>query len=126
LCDSTGGIRDSFKNLRVTSAAAKIAGQSLADVRVVRVWIFTQQVNGGKDHSGGTNAALRAAAIEKSLLQRVQTLVDSQALDGRDVGTRGLQHGYQAAVDQNSIEQHGAGTALAFATAFLGACQSNL
>jgi hypothetical protein len=65
------GIRYSFKNLCVTCAAAEIARQSLADVRDGGFRDFAQQVNGGKYHSGSTNAALRASAIEKSLLQSV-------------------------------------------------------
>jgi hypothetical protein len=68
---STGGIRDSFKNLHVTSAAAKITGQSLTDVRAGGLRDFIQQVSGGKYHSGSTNAALGTAAIKKSLLQRM-------------------------------------------------------
>jgi hypothetical protein len=122
----TRSIRDSFKNLHVASTAAEIAGQTLADVRCAGLRDFVQQVNGGKYHSRSTNAALRASTIEKSLLQRVQTLVKSQTFDGSDMGARGLQYGYQATVDQNSIYQHGTRTALAFATAFLSPRQSKL
>src|SRR6202035_3162238 len=53
-------------------------------------------------------------------------LVSSQAFYCGDLCTRDLQHGDQATIDQNSIRQNGTRTTLAFATAFLGARQSNL
>jgi hypothetical protein len=68
LDSSTGSICDGFKNLHVAGASAKIARQSLANISACRLWVFAQQVNGGKNHSWSADAALRASEIEKSLL----------------------------------------------------------
>ena len=59
---------------------------------------------------------------EEALLDGVELLPwCGDAFDGGDGGAFGLQDGDEAGVDQLAVHQDGAGAALAFAAAFLGA-----
>src|ERR1700730_7265810 len=62
------GFRYRFKKLRVSRAAAKIAGKPFADFFKTRLRVLAQEMMRGQDHSRCANAALGAAAVEKGLL----------------------------------------------------------
>src|SRR5580700_11827258 len=80
------GFRDGLNNLHVASAAAKIAGKPFANFIGRGLGFFAQQVVGSEDHSWSADAALRTAAIEKSLLQDLRAAVRGQTLDRNDAG----------------------------------------
>src|SRR5262245_13699370 len=64
---------------RIASAAANVAGQTGLDGALRRP---RTKRNGGENHAGGADAALRAAELDERPLERVPA---AQALDGRDV-----------------------------------------
>jgi hypothetical protein len=117
---------DGFKDLDVACAAAEIAGKPFANFFESGLRFFVEQMNGREDHAGSANAALRAAAIEKRLLQNLQTAVGGETFDCDDAYAIRLKDWNKAAIDERSIEQNGTGTALAFSAAFLGARQAKL
>jgi hypothetical protein len=75
---------------------------------------------GGEDHAWGADSALCPAVFEEALLDGVEFFVDGYAFDGGDLCAFGLECGDEAGVDEVAIEEDGAGSALAFATSFLG------
>src|SRR5580692_11621463 len=83
-------------------------------------------MKGRQNHSGSADAALCAAAIEKGLLQQLQAAVRGKALDRDDVRAIRLERGNEATIHEHSVDQNGAGAALALATAFFCSCQSKL
>ena len=82
--------------------------------------MFFEEVMGGEDHAGSADAALGSAFFEETLLDGMESFVDGEAFDGGDVGAFGLKDGDKARVDEVSVYQDGAGSALAFAAAFFG------
>src|ERR1700736_1784048 len=52
-----------FENLRITCAAAEIPSKPFLDIREVRLRLFFEQMQCGKNHSRGADAALRATAL---------------------------------------------------------------
>src|ERR1700739_2937049 len=80
-----------------------------------------EKLMGGEDHARSADATLRPTFFEEALLDGVKLLVDDETFDGSDLRAFGLQNGNQAGVDQIAVHQDGAGSALAFAAAFLGA-----
>src|SRR5687767_9986395 len=74
----------------VTGAAAEIAFQPVTDLLFGRARILPKQSASGHDHSGRAVAALQAVAFPESFLQRVESAVFRQALDGGDLGAVGL------------------------------------
>ena len=75
---------DGFIHLVVSRAAAKIAAQSIAHIVLRRIRVLCQQRLHRHDESRRAIAALRAAPIAVSLLNRGQTPVLAHALNGRD------------------------------------------
>src|SRR2546425_802067 len=63
-----------FKNLHVPSAATEISGQAIADLCFIRIRKFLEQTQRSQNHSRRTDAALRAATFNESLLYRVQLI----------------------------------------------------
>ena len=86
-----------------------------------RVRVMREQMRGGHQHARRADAALRAAALQKCLLQRMENAVVCEPFDGLNVCAFGLQNRNEATIDQLAIHAHRAGAALAFAAAFLGA-----
>src|ERR1700730_9349836 len=64
---------------------------------------------------------MKALHIEKRLLHRVGAAIGREALDGGDGMAVGAESGDQAGMHRLSIEQHGAGAAVAGVAAFLDA-----
>jgi hypothetical protein len=77
----------------------------------------------GHQHAGRTNAALCSAIVQEGFLQRMKATFECQPLHSLNVGAFGLQHRHKATVHQLVIHAHGAGSALALATALLGSGQ---
>ena len=86
--------------------------------------IFAQQSGSGNDEAGSAVAALQGSVVNKGLLDgRKVALLIGKALNGLEVLAVHLGGQHQAAVDQYAVNNHGAGTALAGAAAFLGTGQ---
>src|SRR6266545_3199682 len=75
----------------------------------------------GEQHAGRTDPALRRAVLDERLLQCRQPSAISQSLDRGDLAALNLAYGYQATVHDLAVDQHGAGTAFAFAAALFRA-----
>jgi hypothetical protein len=80
-------------------------------------------MKGRENHSWRTNAALRASALEKGLLQDIQLPPHGQSLDRNNVRTSCLQDGHKAAIHQFAVHQYGARATLPFPASFLRAGQ---
>jgi hypothetical protein len=117
----SGGLLDGLEDTHVAGAAAEVAGQAFFDFIEGGVGVLVEQVVGGEDHAGGADAALGSAFFEEALLDGMEMGWVAEAFDGEDGRLVGLKRGDEAGVDQLAVEQDGAGSALAFAAAFLGA-----
>ncbi len=78
---------------------------------------------GGHQEAWGAVAALQAAALHETLLQRVQLAAGAEAFDGGDVAPAHLHGQHQAGLHDFAVHQHGAGAADAGLAAALGAGQ---
>ena len=73
-------------DLVVAGAAAEVARQPEPDLLLGRICFLVQQRLRGDDEPGRADAALQRRALEKCLLERVQSqagLAGADALDGR-------------------------------------------
>jgi hypothetical protein len=112
---------DRIDDARVRPAAAHIALQELNDVRLTWIWIRLQQAHAAHDHSRSAVRALKGARIEKRLLDRMQTPVFFQALDGHHGFSRSRACRDLARPPRRSSNQYGASTALPFPAAVFAA-----
>src|SRR5580658_4136737 len=80
--------------------------------------MFFEKVMGGEDHAGGADAALSSTFFEEALLDGMKLFVNSQPFDRSYLRAFGLQDGDQAGINQSTVHQHSAGSALAFSAAF--------
>src|ERR1035438_6814922 len=109
-----------FKDAHESGAAAEIACKPFANLRHAGVWIALDKLRGSHQHSRRADAALRAAAIEERLLNRMKLAICCQAFNCLNIGALVLQHRHQATVYQLAVHAYRAGAALAFAATFLG------
>ena len=80
-------MNDRFEYLHVAGAAAKIAGEPVANVCFTRLRIAFEQIDSREDHPWSTNTTLRAAVVDKSLLHRVQLISIRDAFNRHDLRT---------------------------------------
>jgi len=72
-----------------------------------------------EQHSGSTDPALRRPMFDERLLQpRKLAVLRRQPFYCYDISTFHLAYGYQTAVDDLAVDQHGARTALTLTAAF--------
>ena len=114
---------DGFEDAHVAGAAAEISGEAFLDFGEGWVRVFGEQVVGGEDHAWGADAALGSAVLEEALLDGVELFAvgGGEAFDGGDLRAFSLEDRDEAGVDEFAVHEDGAGAALAFAAAFLGA-----
>src|SRR5262249_12638081 len=74
----------------------------------------------GQDHTRRAEAALQAVVLDERTLNRMQRAVGCQPLDRRDVATIRLPGEHGAALHGASVEEDGAGAALARVAADVG------
>jgi len=133
---SLGYVTDGGNDVGIRRAPADIAAHSFRDFRIGESWrrrdvrrrvawparlVFRQQRNRRANLTGGAISALKSVVAHKCGLHRVEIAIFFQTLDGHDLVAR-MHHGKrQAAVDALSIDDHGAGAALALVAAFLRA-----
>src|SRR6187397_1451553 len=67
-----GRLLDGFDDVHVAGAAAQVAADALADLRVRGVRVLADQPRGLHDHPRRTEAALEAVLVPEGLLERVE------------------------------------------------------
>src|SRR5215216_5934598 len=108
----------------VPGAAAQVAGDGLAQGQLVGVGPAVQQVVDGHDHAGDAEAALHGPLLDEGPLDVGQLALGAEALDGADVAADGVGAHHAAGGDQDPVQQHRAGAALALLAGVLGAGQA--
>src|SRR4051794_13685796 len=109
-----GGEPYGVDDLLVARAAAEVAGERLADLRVARARIARQQVVRGDDQPRRAEAALHAAGLDERALPLVQLAVGRRdPLDGHDLAALGLRGKHETRADELAVEVHRARAALA-------------
>ena len=111
------------EDLLVARAAAQVAGQRLADLRVRGRRLARQQVVRRDDQPRRAEPALHRAGLQERLLHRVQLVLGSQPLDGHHLAPLGLPRRDQARAHQLAVQIHRARPALALLARVLGARQ---
>ena len=123
---ATGRVLNRIDDLGIAGAAAKDAAQRILDHGAGWFCLAVQQCNRGHQHARRADAALCSTPRQKGLLQQRTTGQGLQALDGGDAGAIGLGGGHEAGAGGLTVDQHGAGAAVARVAAALGAHLSQL
>src|SRR5690348_2971529 len=121
-----GGIEYGANHLVVAGAAAEIAGDPIAHLRLGGVQGPVQQRLGGDQQSRRAEAALKRRMLKKLLLHRVELAAGGEALDGLDRMALCLDAQHQAGAHQPPVQDHATGAAVAGAAAFLAAGEVEL
>lgn len=82
--------------------------------------------DGAEDHAGDAVAALHGFGIKEGLLNAMEAVASGEAFDGGDELAFGEAGGSEAGGDGFAVEEDGAGAALAFAAAVLGAGEAEV
>ena len=123
--DALGGEAHGVEDLLVAGAAAQVAGQRLADLRVARraararsrSWPATIRPGVQKPHC-------TAPASTNACCTGCSSLAVGQPLDRDDLAPLGLAGEHQAGADERAVEVDRAGAALALLAGVLGARQA--
>ena len=131
------GLLDGGHDVRIGGATADVAAHPLADFRVGQRGMRDRQVLGDVARHAGVAfgqhadrrtdlsrcavAALEAVMLDEGGLHRMQRFAVGQAFDGGDRLAVVHDRERQAGIDAPSVQQHGAGAALAVVAAFLRA-----
>ena len=118
------GCDDGVDDLGVSGAAAEVAGNGTARGATIRRWIIVKKVTSGQDESRGAEAALHGAGLGEGFDKGPPDGIALDSFDCRDPLPIDLARHGEAGGHRAPVEQHGAGTALAFATPVLGPAQS--
>src|SRR6185295_390404 len=118
LCFFLAGSHHGLKDLHIAGAATEISCQAITNFSLRGLRISFQKIYSGHHHPRCADAALRATAIDESLLNRVQLLAARDALDRLDRRALDLRHRHQTTVHNPAIDDDTAGATLTFATAF--------
>src|SRR3989475_9479185 len=117
---------DRGQHLRVASATAQVAGDSVADLFFGRVWILGEQRRRRHQHPGDAEATLRHTKSHERVLERMKGVETSQPFDRPHGATACLHREHETARDRLAVEVDGARTAVAGAAAFLGPGQGEV
>ena len=100
-CKFPRGGLNSFHDLVVARAAAKVVGQVEADLVLGGIGVPVQKRLGRDQEAGRADPALQRGPFEEALLDRVQVAVLGQAFHGLDRRSLGLDRQHQATVDRH-------------------------
>src|SRR5208282_2625705 len=100
------GVLDRLDDVLIAGASAQVAFQRLADLRLGRIGVATEQVSRGHDHTRRAVAALKAVLFPEAFLNGVHLAVFGEALDSRDLTALGLHSQCRARLDRASVHQH--------------------
>src|SRR5262245_388673 len=118
-----GGAQHRANDAVMGAAAAEIACERRAHIRLVRLRIAVEQLLGRHDHAVGTVAALRGLLLDEGGLQRMRIRDRAEPFDGGDLARRYRADRGDAGARCLAVDQHGAGAALRQSTAELGAVE---
>src|SRR5579862_1085723 len=109
-----GGKHHGLDDMLVTGAAAEVAGQRLANLRLIWGRPFVEETLHGHQDAGRAIAALQPVTVAHRFLQRMEMVaVGGEPLDGHDRVAVRLCREHQTGANRNAVEDHGAGTAYA-------------
>ena len=114
------GLMDGVDDLRVAGAPADVAGQRLADLRVVGMWMAAQKVVRGDDQAWRAEAALHGPRLDERALH----LLRVNAFDRDHLTPVRLAGEDEARAHQRAVEVDGARSALALLARVLRAIQA--
>jgi hypothetical protein len=106
-----------FDNARIGAATAQVRIHVLNNLSPARFGIFLQNTVGFQNHAGSTEAALDSPMLHKSFLQWMKLLIGCQALDSKNLFSCGILDRVLTGSNRFFIDDYGAGSALAVATA---------
>jgi hypothetical protein len=112
--------------LHVPRAPAQIARQANAYPFIRKVGIFFQEVSCRQDHPWRAKATLESTVIDECLLQRMKLPIHGETLNRFYFLATGIHSQHHTRRDGHSIDQDGAGTAVAITTTHLGPSQVQL
>ena len=101
----------------VAGAPAQVPLDSVPDLVLGRVVVFSEESCGRHDHARGAETALKAMTFPETLLHRVKGTVVFQTLDGPDFCTVGLDSEHGAGFDRFPVDIDRACPAVASLTA---------
>src|SRR5665213_1214188 len=113
---SIGGFFDRGDNALVRAATADVPVHEPDDLSLRWIFMFSQQSHAGHDHAGGAIAALQRVVVEKGLLQRMQSAIVFEALDGEHLAPSNASHCNLARAGGSAVKQNGAGATASFPT----------
>src|SRR6266852_3643035 len=112
-----GGPLDRLHDVVVARAAAEVALELVADLRLRGLRVTLEHLVGRHDHPGRAEPALQPVFLPEPLLDRVQLAVLRQPLDRHDVGAVHLDGEEVARLDGLAVHEDRARAALAGVTA---------
>jgi len=107
----------------VTGAAAEVAFQGMANIRLGRVGVAVEQIHGGHHHTGGAEPALESVFFFKAFLNGMEITILGEPLYGDYFAAIDLGGQHGAGFGGLSVDQDVAGTAAAGVAADVGAGQ---
>src|SRR6059036_2881466 len=111
------GPLDRLHDVVVARAAAEVALELVADLRLRGLRVTLEHLIGRHDHPGGAEPALQPVFLPEPLLDRVQLAILRQPLDRHDVGAVHLDGEEGAGLDGLAVHEDRARAALAGVTA---------
>ena len=118
-----GGGLNGVDDVLVAGAAAEITGDALPDLTFGGIRIVLEERDRCHDHPGGAIPALKAVFVPEAFLQRMQLTLGRESLDGGDGRPICLNREDRAGLRAATVDEHGAGAALARVAPDVGAGQ---
>src|SRR5688572_13639496 len=103
--------KDCLHDVVVAGAAAEVAGEHLAHLRLARARVFLEVRLEGHDDAGGAEAALQPVHLVQRLLQGRELSVLRHRLDGGDLVALHLHRVDEAGARGLAVDEHRAGAA---------------
>src|SRR5665213_147278 len=117
---------DGPDDARVSSAAAEVRVERLADLRLAGRALVLQQRDGAYDHAGNAVAALRCLLLEEGLLHGMQLIAGSEPLERHDAPPGEGLHGRRATRGGLAVDENRTRIALLEAASELGRGQAEI
>ena len=99
-------------NAVISTAAAEVPTESVANLLRGRVRVLIQKGLGGHDKSRCTESALGTIVVHEGLLERKQFVASSERLDGGDRLILGFDGENRTGIHRLAVHEHSAGAAL--------------
>src|SRR3972149_1370098 len=110
-----GGVLNGLDDLEIAGAAAEVADDGLPNLVFAGIGLLAQQPPCEHDQPWGAEPALHGARLHKRFLNLVEiAIAAAHALNGQDLLVLGFDREVEAGIDGLTVDEHGAGAALAF------------